>query len=102
MASIRKCQVTYDCAEPERVARFWCEVVGYVVPPPPWRHRAPQPTTPTSSHPEPATPTGCHPICLSGADGMGAAPARHYSALANGAPAVSETECPFRRHEAYF
>ena len=24
-----------DCAEPERVARFWCEVLGYVVPPPP-------------------------------------------------------------------
>lgn len=28
-------QITFDCAEPERVARFWCEVLGYVVPPPP-------------------------------------------------------------------
>ncbi|WP_221318941.1 VOC family protein [Nocardiopsis metallicus] len=28
-------QVTFDCADPERVARFWCEVLGYVVPPPP-------------------------------------------------------------------
>jgi hypothetical protein len=35
MASVRKIQVTFDCAEPERVARFWCEVLGYVVPPPP-------------------------------------------------------------------
>ncbi|MDH6224046.1 MULTISPECIES: VOC family protein [Streptomyces] len=35
MASIRKFQVTFDCAEPERVARFWCEVLGYVVAPPP-------------------------------------------------------------------
>ncbi|MFE0019744.1 VOC family protein [Amycolatopsis sp. NPDC059021] len=35
MGSIRKVQVTFDCAEPERVARFWCEVLGYVVPPPP-------------------------------------------------------------------
>ncbi|MFD6421400.1 VOC family protein [Streptomyces sp. NPDC060198] len=35
MASIKKFQVTFDCAEPERVARFWCEVLGYVVPPPP-------------------------------------------------------------------
>jgi hypothetical protein len=35
MASIRQVQVTFDCAEPERVARFWCEVLGYVVPPPP-------------------------------------------------------------------
>jgi Glyoxalase-like domain len=35
MASVRKFQVTFDCAEPERVARFWCEVLGYVVPPPP-------------------------------------------------------------------
>jgi Glyoxalase-like domain len=35
MASIKKVQVTFDCADPERVARFWCEVLGYVVPPPP-------------------------------------------------------------------
>jgi hypothetical protein len=35
MASVRQVQVTFDCAEPERVARFWCEVLGYVLPPPP-------------------------------------------------------------------
>ncbi|MFC7217225.1 VOC family protein [Streptomyces polyrhachis] len=35
MTSIKKFQVTFDCAEPERVARFWCEVLGYVLPPPP-------------------------------------------------------------------
>src|SRR3954466_8932000 len=35
MASAKQFQVTFDCAEPERVARFWCEVLGYVVPPPP-------------------------------------------------------------------
>lgn len=35
MAAPRQFQVTFDCAEPERVARFWCEVLGYVVPPPP-------------------------------------------------------------------
>src|SRR5215471_12301134 len=35
MASVKEFQVTFDCAEPERVARFWCEVLGYVVPPPP-------------------------------------------------------------------
>ncbi|MDX2602433.1 VOC family protein [Streptomyces caniscabiei] len=35
MSSIKKFQVTFDCADPERVARFWCEVLGYVVPPPP-------------------------------------------------------------------
>ncbi|MCX5443207.1 MULTISPECIES: VOC family protein [unclassified Streptomyces] len=34
MSSIRQFQVTFDCAEPERVARFWCEVLGYVVSPP--------------------------------------------------------------------
>ncbi|WP_335977899.1 MULTISPECIES: VOC family protein [Streptomycetaceae] len=33
--TIRQFQVTFDCAQPERVARFWCEVLGYVVPPPP-------------------------------------------------------------------
>jgi len=35
MTSVRQVQVTFDCAEPQRVARFWCEVLGYVVPPPP-------------------------------------------------------------------
>jgi hypothetical protein len=35
MPSVKQVQVTFDCAEPERVARFWCEVLGYVVPPPP-------------------------------------------------------------------
>jgi hypothetical protein len=35
MTSVKQLQVTFDCAEPERVARFWCEVLGYVVPPPP-------------------------------------------------------------------
>ncbi|HEX5203594.1 MAG TPA: VOC family protein [Actinoplanes sp.] len=33
MASVRQVQVTFDCAQPERVGRFWCEVLGYVVPP---------------------------------------------------------------------
>ncbi|WP_036491955.1 VOC family protein [Nocardioides sp. CF8] len=35
MAAVKQFQVTFDCAEPERVARFWCDVLGYVVPPPP-------------------------------------------------------------------
>jgi hypothetical protein len=35
MGTVRQVQITFDCAEPERVARFWCEVLGYVVPPPP-------------------------------------------------------------------
>jgi catechol 2,3-dioxygenase-like lactoylglutathione lyase family enzyme len=35
MAQVRQVQVTFDCADPERVARFWCDVLGYVVPPPP-------------------------------------------------------------------
>ncbi|TQM85603.1 hypothetical protein FHX81_8097 [Saccharothrix saharensis] len=34
MASVKHFQVTFDCAEPERVARFWCDVLGYVVSPP--------------------------------------------------------------------
>ena len=35
MGTIRQVQITFDCAEPERVARFWCEVLGYEVPPAP-------------------------------------------------------------------
>jgi hypothetical protein len=35
MSPIKRFQVTFDCAQPERVARFWCEVLGYVPPPPP-------------------------------------------------------------------
>jgi hypothetical protein len=33
MTSVRQIQVTFDCAEPERVARFWAEVLGYDVHP---------------------------------------------------------------------
>ena len=29
MASVKEFQVTFDCADPERVARFWSEVLGY-------------------------------------------------------------------------
>jgi catechol 2,3-dioxygenase-like lactoylglutathione lyase family enzyme len=29
MATLREVQVTFDCADPDRVARFWCEVLGY-------------------------------------------------------------------------
>jgi hypothetical protein len=32
MSTIKKFQVTFDCAEPARLAAFWCEVLGYVVP----------------------------------------------------------------------
>lgn len=35
MPSVKQVQVTFDCAQPERVARFWCAALGYVVPPPP-------------------------------------------------------------------
>jgi hypothetical protein len=35
MAAAKAFQVTFDCADPERVARFWCEVLGYVRPEPP-------------------------------------------------------------------
>ncbi|WP_436531508.1 VOC family protein [Actinoplanes sp. HUAS TT8] len=34
MASIKQFQVTFDCADPERVGRFWCEVLGYEAPAP--------------------------------------------------------------------
>lgn len=33
MTSVKQFQVTFDCAEPARVADFWCEVLGYVKPP---------------------------------------------------------------------
>ena len=34
MTAVREVQVTFDCAEPVRLSRFWAEVLGYVVPPP--------------------------------------------------------------------
>ncbi|MBD5784765.1 VOC family protein [Cellulosimicrobium terreum] len=34
MPSIKQVQITFDCAEPARVARFWCEVLGYALPVP--------------------------------------------------------------------
>ncbi|MER7974850.1 VOC family protein [Streptomyces sp. NPDC096080] len=35
MSSIKQFQVTFDCAEPVRLARFWCTVLGYELVPPP-------------------------------------------------------------------
>ncbi|GAA2628088.1 VOC family protein [Paractinoplanes durhamensis] len=35
MSPVKQFQVTFDCAEPERLARFWCAVLGYAVPPVP-------------------------------------------------------------------
>ncbi|WP_154814594.1 VOC family protein [Actinophytocola xinjiangensis] len=32
LAMVRQVQVTFDCAEPETVARFWSEVLGYSTP----------------------------------------------------------------------
>ncbi|MER5355035.1 VOC family protein [Kitasatospora sp. NPDC002551] len=34
MSSVKKFQVTFDCAKPTLLARFWCEVLGYVASPP--------------------------------------------------------------------
>ena len=31
MMSVKEFQVTFDCAEPRRVAQFWCHVLGYVI-----------------------------------------------------------------------
>ncbi len=33
MPSVKQVQITFDCAEPARVAAFWCEALGYVLPP---------------------------------------------------------------------
>lgn len=33
MSAVRKIQVTFDCAEPVRVAEFWSQVLGYDAPP---------------------------------------------------------------------
>ncbi|KQU07748.1 hypothetical protein ASG56_02330 [Rhodococcus sp. Leaf7] len=35
MAEVREFQVTIDCAVPARVARFWCDVLGYEAEPVP-------------------------------------------------------------------
>ncbi|MFI2608052.1 VOC family protein [Kitasatospora sp. NPDC018619] len=32
MTPVKKFQVTFDCASPERVGRFWCAALGYVPP----------------------------------------------------------------------
>lgn len=38
MAEVREIQVTFDCASPRAVGRFWCAVLGYEEPPPPDGH----------------------------------------------------------------
>jgi len=31
-------QITFDCADPDRLARWWAAALGYVLPPPPTGH----------------------------------------------------------------
>jgi hypothetical protein len=59
MGSVKQFQVTFDCAEPERVGRFWCEVLGYVVPPRP--EGSPSPSEPDGSAFACVDPTGVGP-----------------------------------------
>ena len=35
VSTVRSVQVTFDCADPRALSLFWCEVLGYVLPPPP-------------------------------------------------------------------
>jgi Glyoxalase-like domain len=35
MSQVRQVQVTFDCADPRSLSRFWNETLGYVFPPPP-------------------------------------------------------------------
>ena len=41
MTELRQVQLTFDCADPEGLSRFWAEVLGYVNPPPPGHQVAP-------------------------------------------------------------
>ena len=34
-STVRQVQVTFDCADPDRLARFWADVLGYRLDPPP-------------------------------------------------------------------
>ena len=35
MSALREVQVTFDAAEPAKLAEFWCQVLGYRMQPPP-------------------------------------------------------------------
>ena len=35
MTTVKQVQVTFDCADPRALSLFWCEVLGYELPPPP-------------------------------------------------------------------
>jgi hypothetical protein len=41
MSTVRSVQVTFDCADPAALSRFWAQVLGYVNPPPPGRTVSP-------------------------------------------------------------
>jgi catechol 2,3-dioxygenase-like lactoylglutathione lyase family enzyme len=35
VSDVRTVQVTFDCADPRSLSLFWCDVLGYELPPPP-------------------------------------------------------------------
>ncbi|MFJ9840319.1 VOC family protein [Kitasatospora sp. NPDC101155] len=77
MSSIKEFQVTFDCAEPERVARFWCEVLGYVVPPPPKGFA----TWDDYNHSLPAERQGAAFVCM---DPTGVGPRMYFQRVPEG------------------
>jgi Glyoxalase-like domain len=74
--SVRQIQVTFDCAEPVRVARFWCEVLGYVL------------ATPEGSDSwdefERSQPAGDRGVWCAGQDPSGAAPRLFFQRVPEG------------------
>jgi hypothetical protein len=61
MPTVKQIQVTFDCADPERVARFWCDVLGYVVPASPEEPDTSEPPEDQGSWSACVDPTGVGP-----------------------------------------
>jgi hypothetical protein len=77
MPQIRHVQVTFDCAEPIKVARFWCEVLGYVMVPAPEGFA-------TWEEYERSLPAGRGPAATACGDPSGAGPRLYFQPVPEG------------------
>lgn len=76
-SQVRQVQVTFDCASPQRVGRFWCEALGYDAPSPPEGHE-------TWEDHDASLPTNQRDQWFAGSDPTGVGPRLYFQLVPEG------------------
>ncbi|WP_436738237.1 VOC family protein [Streptomyces sp. BBFR102] len=89
MATVKQVQITFDCASPLRVARFWSEALGYTL-------AAPPEGFPTWEAYHEAQPPGERDTWSAAADPTGAGPRLYFQRVPEGKAAKNRVHLDVR------